>query len=50
MEGELEVDYVKEKYSLLPGDSIYYDSIVKHHVHSAPGKSAKILALVYIPF
>ena len=50
MEGELEVDYGKEKYSLLPGDSIYYDSIVKHHVHSAPGKSAKILALVYIPF
>lgn len=50
MEGELEVDYGKEKYSLLPGDSIYYDSIVKHHVHSAPGKPAKILALVYIPF
>ena len=50
MEGELEADYGKEKYSLLPGDSIYYDSIVKHHVHSAPGKSAKILALVYIPF
>ena len=50
LEGELEVDYGKEKYSLLPGDSIYYDSIVKHHVHSAPGKPAKILALVYIPF
>jgi hypothetical protein len=23
---------------------------VKHHVHGAPGKSAKILAVVYIPF
>ena len=50
MEGEVEVEYGKEKYSLKQGDSIYYDSIVKHHLHGAPGKSAKILALVYIPF
>lgn len=50
MEGDLEVDYGKEKYTLKKGDSIYYDSIVKHHVHSVPGKAAKILALVYIPF
>ena len=50
MEGELEIEYGKETYRLQQGDSIYYDSIVKHHVHGAPGKSAKILALVYIPF
>ena len=50
MEGEVEVEYGKEKYLLKQGDSIYYDSIVKHHLHGAPGKSAKILALVYIPF
>ena len=50
MEGEVEVEYGKEKYSLKEGDSIYYDSIVKHHLHGAPGKSAKILALIYIPF
>ena len=50
MEGEIEVEYGKEKYLLKQGDSIYYDSIVKHHLHSALGKSAKILALVYIPF
>lgn len=50
MQGEVEVDYGKEKYTLKEGDSIYYDSIVKHHLHGAPGKSAKILALVYIPF
>ena len=50
MEGEVEVEYGKEKYALKAGDSIYYDSIVKHHLHGAPGKSAKILALVYIPF
>lgn len=50
MQGEVEVKYGKETYTLHEGDSIYYDSIVKHHVHGAPGKSAKILALVYIPF
>ena len=50
MSGEVEVDYGKEKYTLKEGDSIFYDSIVKHHVHGAPGKSAKILAVVYIPF
>ena len=50
MEGQVELDYGKEKYVLNPGDSIFYDSIVKHHLHGAPGKSAKILAVVYIPF
>ncbi len=50
MSGEVEIDYGKETYSLQEGDSIFYDSIVKHHVHGAPGKSAKILAVVYIPF
>ena len=50
MSGEVEIVYGKETYSLKEGDSIHYDSIVKHHVHGAPGKSAKILAVVYIPF
>ena len=50
MQGEVEIDYGKEKYLLKEGDSIFYDSIVKHHVHGAPGKAAKILAVVYIPF
>ena len=50
MEGEVEIEYGKDKYLLTEGDSIFYDSIVKHHVHGAPGKSAKILAVVYIPF
>ena len=50
LEGKLEIEYGKEKYVLNEGDSIYYDSIVMHHVHGAPGMAAKILALVYIPF
>ncbi|MBR7066142.1 MAG: helix-turn-helix transcriptional regulator [Prevotella sp.] len=50
MDGEVEIDYGKDKYLLKEGDSIFYDSIVEHHVHGAVGKSAKILAVVYIPF
>jgi len=50
MQGEIEIVYGKETYNLKEGDSIFYDSIVNHHVHGAPGKSAKILAVVYIPF
>lgn len=50
MEGGIEIDYGKETYTLYEGDSIFYDSIVRHHVHGIPGHSAKILAVVYIPF
>ena len=50
MQGEVEIVYGKDTYTLQEGDSIFYDSIVKHHVHGVPGKSAKILAVVYIPF
>ena len=50
MQGEIEIVYGKDTYTLTEGDSIFYDSIVEHHVHGAPGKSAKILAVVYIPF
>ena len=50
MQGVVEIVYGKDTFTLNEGDTIFYDSIVKHHVHGAPGKSAKILAVVYIPF
>ena len=50
LEGELEIEYGKQVYRLKEGDSIYYDSIVEHHVHGADGRAARILAMVYIPF
>ena len=50
LNGQVEIDYGKEKYLLKEGDSIFYDSIVMHHVHGVIGESAKILAVVYIPF
>ena len=33
LEGVLEINYGKNTYILEEGDSIYYDSIVAHHVH-----------------
>lgn len=49
MEGTMEISYGKDTYVLEEGDSIYYDSIVPHHVHAYEGKAAKILAVIYTP-
>jgi transcriptional regulator with XRE-family HTH domain len=49
MEGTMEISYGKETYILEEGDSIYYDSIIHHHVHGYKGKAAKILAVIYTP-
>jgi len=48
--GQVEIQYGKSAYRLNTGDSIYYDSVVSHHVHSANGEPARILAVVYAPF
>jgi transcriptional regulator with XRE-family HTH domain len=49
MMGTMEISYGKDTYILEEGDSIYYDSIVPHHVHAYKGQAAKILAVVYTP-
>lgn len=49
MEGAVEVSYGKKQHIIEAGDSIYYDSIVPHHVHGFRGQAAKILAVVYTP-
>ena len=49
LEGTMEISYGKHTYLLEEGDSIYYDSIVPHHVHAYEGKQAKILAVIYTP-
>lgn len=49
MEGIMEISYGKNTYVLEEGDSIYYDSIVPHHVHAYEGQEAKILAVIYTP-
>ena len=47
--GELEIDYGRKLYHVKAGESIYYDSIVPHHVHAHGGAPAKILAVIYAP-
>ena len=49
MEGVMEISYGRNTYILNEGDSIYYDSIVPHHVHGYQGQAAKILAVIYTP-
>ena len=49
MEGTMEITHGRNNYIINEGDSIYYDSIVPHHVHGYKGQAAKILAVIYTP-
>jgi transcriptional regulator with XRE-family HTH domain len=49
LSGEIEISYGSEVYNITEGESIYYDSIVNHHIHTGNDKSARILAVVYSP-
>ena len=50
IEGAVEINYGKDVYILDEGDSIYYDSIVAHHVHAVNNRPAKILGVIYTPY
>ncbi len=49
LEGVVEINYGTDVYWLEEGDSIYYDSIVSHHVHAGGESGARILAVIYTP-
>jgi transcriptional regulator with XRE-family HTH domain len=49
LEGRVDVVYGKETHRLEAGDSIYYNSIVPHHVGCAGEHTAAIYAVLYIP-
>ena len=49
VKGMVEITYGKNTYVLEEGDTIYYDSIVPHHVHAYEGQTARILAVIYTP-
>jgi transcriptional regulator with XRE-family HTH domain len=49
LQGTMELVYGKNKYLLQVGDSVYYDSIIPHHIHAYQGQQAKILAVIYTP-
>ncbi|WMW24966.1 XRE family transcriptional regulator [Methanolobus sediminis] len=50
LSGQIEILYGKDRFTLATGDSIYYDSVVPHHVHAVGTEDAKILAVVYAPY
>ena len=50
LNGVVEINYGKNTYILEEGDSIYYDSIVAHHVHAAADNKVRILGVVYTPY
>lgn len=50
LEGEIEVIYGKDSFVIGEGDSIFYDSVVPHHLHATGEKSSKILAVLYTPY
>ncbi len=47
--GEVELIYGRETTILKAGDSMYYNSIVPHHVGCAGDKPASIYAVLYFP-
>ncbi len=48
LDGEIEVVYGQDTFLVSKGDSIYYDSVVPHHLH-AKENPARILAVLYTP-
>ena len=50
LEGEIEVIYGNDSYTIGEGDTIFYDSVVPHHLHASGEDKAKILAVLYTPY
>ena len=49
LDGAIEIEYGQDLHVLNSGDSIYYDSIVRHQVRAHGSDDARILAVVYTP-
>ncbi len=50
LEGEIELIYGKDTFTIGKGDTIFYDSVVPHHLHASGNDKAKILAVLYTPY
>ena len=48
--GKVELTYGNETTVLEPGDTAYYNSVVKHVLKSADGNPASIYGIVFMPF
>lgn len=49
VQGQVELVYGQETYRLGVGDSMYYNSVVPHHVAAVGGDKAAIYAVLYLP-
>ena len=47
--GQVELIYGKKTYVLSPGDSVYYNSVVDHHLGCKGDDKAEIYAVLYFP-
>jgi transcriptional regulator with XRE-family HTH domain len=48
--GKVKLTYGNESTVLEPGDTAYYNSVVKHTLESADGNPASIYGIVFMPF
>ena len=48
--GEVELTYGNERFVLKPGDTAYYNSVVKHGLRALGGQPASIYGIVFMPF
>ena len=48
--GEVELTYGSERSVLKPGDTAYYNSVVKHGLRAVGGRPASIYGIVFMPF
>ena len=46
----MELTYGNDKSVLKPGDTAYYNSVVKHGLRALGGKPASIYGIVFMPF
>ena len=47
--GRVELTYGQETFTLDPGDSMYYNSVVPHHLAALGHEAASIYAVLYFP-
>ena len=50
IDGEVELTYGSDSFVLKPGDTAYYNSVVKHGLKALGGKPASIYGIVFMPF
>jgi len=48
--GQVVLRYGQEVHTLCAGDSMYYNSVVPHHVGAGGGQTAEIYAVIHVPF